>query len=191
MVSHARHEGSRVLAALRNEISARTPIIGLEPSCLLSLRDELYSLGLGSEVGELGKQFFLLEEFLAREHQHNGLRLKLKPLGLPKALLHGHCHQKAFGAMKAMRKVLSWIPGFFYDVVETSCCGMAGSLGLEAEHYQASMQMAELSLLPAVRSADASAPIIANGFSCRHQIEHGSGRRAVHSAVLLRDALAD
>jgi glycerol-3-phosphate dehydrogenase subunit C len=190
MVEKARYEGRRTLAAFRNEIKAQTPIIGLEPSCLLSLRDELYSLGLGAEVGELGKQFYLIEEFLMREHQNNGLRLKLKPLDLPKGLLHGHCHQKAFGVMKATRKVLSWIPGFSYDVVETSCCGMAGSFGLEKEHYEASMQMAEIALLPAVRGASADAPIIANGFSCRHQIEHGSGRRAAHIAVLLRDALA-
>lgn len=189
MVGKARHEGQRVLAAFRSELAAQTPIIGLEPSCLLSLRDELYSLGLGAEAGELGKQLYLIEEFLAREHQNKGLRLNLKPLGLPKALLHGHCHQKAFGVMKATRKVLGWIPGFSYDIAETSCCGMAGSFGLEAEHYDASMQMAELALLPAVRAASREAPIIANGFSCRHQIEHGSGRKAVHLAVLLRDAL--
>jgi Fe-S oxidoreductase len=189
MVKQARHEGERVLAAFRGEIAAQTPIIGLEPSCLISLRDELYSLGLGQEVGELGKQLYLIEEFLAREHQNKGLRLNLKPLDLPKALLHGHCHQKAFGVMKATRKVLNWIPGFSYDIVETSCCGMAGSFGLEAEHYDASLQMAEISLLPAVRAAGSDAPIIANGFSCRHQIEHGSGRQAVHTAVLLRDAL--
>jgi len=190
MVENARREGKRVLAAFRKEIAARTPIIGLEPSCLLSLRDELYSLGLGAEIGELGKQLFLLEEFLVREHQQNGLRLDLKPLGLPKALLHGHCHQKAFGVMKATRKVLGWIPGFSFDVVETSCCGMAGSFGFEAEHYEASMKMAEVSLLPTVRGAASDTPIIANGFSCRHQIEHGSGRGAQHIAVLLRDALA-
>lgn len=189
MVEKARYEGRRVLAALRGEFAAQTPIVGIEPSCLLSLRDELYSLGLGPEAGELGKQLYLIEEFLAREHQHKGLRLNLKPLDLPKALVHGHCHQKAFGAMKATRKVLNWIPGFTYDIVETSCCGMAGSFGLEAEHYDASQQMAELSLLPAVRAASPEAPIIANGFSCRHQIEHGSGRRAVHAAILLRDAL--
>lgn len=92
--------------------------------------------------------------------------------------------------MKAMRKVLGWIPGFSFDVVETSCCGMAGSFGLEAEHYDASMRMAELSLLPAVRASAADTPLIANGFSCRHQIEHGGGRRAKHIALLLRDALA-
>lgn len=190
MVEKARNEGRRVLAAFRKDIEARTPIIGLEPSCLLSLRDELYSLGLGAEIGELGKQLFLFEEFLAREHQQKGLRLDLKSLDVPKALLHGHCHQKAFGVMKATRKVLGWIPGFSFDVVETSCCGMAGSFGFEAEHYDASMQMAEISLLPAVREARPDAPIIANGFSCRHQIEHGSGRGAMHIAVLLRDALA-
>jgi Fe-S oxidoreductase len=189
MVEKARREGQRVLAAFRGEIAAQTPIIGLEPSYLLSLRDELYSLGLGPEAGELCKQLYLIEEFLAREHQNKGLRLNLKPIDLPKALLHGHCHQKAFGVMKATRKVISWIPGFSYDIVETSCCGMAGSFGLEAEHYNASLQMAELSLLPAVRAASSDAPIIANGFSCRHQIEHGSGRRAVHTATLLRDAL--
>lgn len=190
LVDKARGEAKRVLAAFRDEIAAKTPIIGLEPSCLLSLRDELYSLGLGPEVGDLGKQLYLLEEFLAREHQSNGLRLDLKPLNLPKALVHGHCHQKAFGVMKATRKVLGWIPGFSYEIVETSCCGMAGSFGLEAEHYDASMQMAELSLLPAVRASEADTPLIANGFSCRHQIEHGSGRQARHIALVLRDALA-
>jgi len=92
--------------------------------------------------------------------------------------------------MKATRKVPGWIPGFSYDVAETSCCGMTGSFGLEKEHYQASMQMAEIALLPAVRGAAAGTRIIANGFSCRHQIEHGSGRKAAHIAILLRDALA-
>jgi Fe-S oxidoreductase len=189
MVEKARAEGKRVLAAFRGEIAAGTPIIGLEPSCLLSLRDELYSLGLGAEVGDLGKQLYLLEEFLVREYQR-GMRLPLKKLDLPKALLHGHCHQKAFGVMKSTRKVLSWIPGFDFEIIESSCCGMAGSFGLEAEHYRASLDMAEISLLPAVRASNADTPIIANGFSCRHQIEHGSGRQAIHTALLLRDALA-
>ena len=189
LVEKARGEAKRVLAAFQDEIAAKTPIIGLEPSCLLSLRDELYSLGLGPQVGELGKQLYLLEEFLAREHQNNGLRMKLKGLETPAALVHGHCHQKAFGAMKALRKVLGWIPGFSFEVVDSSCCGMAGSFGLEAEHYETSMRMAELSLLPALRAAPEAA-LIANGFSCRHQIEHGSGRKARHVALVLRDALA-
>jgi glycerol-3-phosphate dehydrogenase subunit C len=108
---------------------------------------------------------------------------------LPKALVHGHCHQKAFGVMKATRKLLSLIPGFKFDLVESSCCGMAGSFGLEVEHYKASMDMAEISLLPAVRAAAEDTPIIANGFSCRHQIAHGSGRSSIPIATLLRDAL--
>jgi len=189
LVEEARAEGKRVLEAFRPEIAKGTPIIGLEPSCLLSLRDELYSLGLGAEVGDLGKQLYLFEEFLVREHQR-GLKLDLKPLDLPKALVHGHCHQKAFGVMKATRKALSFIPGFKFDIIESSCCGMAGSFGLEAEHFKASLDMAEISLLPAVRDAGNETPIIANGFSCRHQIEHGSGRKSIHIAVLLRDALA-
>jgi hypothetical protein len=189
MVEDARSEGKRVLAAFKSEIAAKTPIVGLEPSCLLSLRDELYSMGLGAEVGELGKQLYLLEEFLVRE-QTRGIKLPLKEVNLPKALLHGHCHQKAFGVMKATRKVLGWIPGFKFDLIESSCCGMAGSFGLEAEHYEASLAMAEISLLPAVRESDAATPIIANGFSCRHQIAHGAGRKSMHIATLLRDALA-
>lgn len=189
LVEEARVEGARVLAAFRPEIAKGTPIVGLEPSCLLSLRDELYSLGLGTEVGELGKQLYLLEEFLVREHTR-GMRLNLKALNMPKALLHGHCHQKAFGVMKATRKALSWIPGFQFDIIETSCCGMAGSFGFEAEHYKASMDMAEISLLPTVRAAGEDTPIIANGFSCRHQIHNGCGRESMHIAVLLRNALA-
>ncbi len=187
-VERARREAKRVMAALRPAIAAGTPIVGLEPSCLMALRDEFYSLGLGAEVGQVGKQAFLFEEFLVREAAR-GMTLPLKPLNRPKALLHGHCHQKAIGAMKSVRKVLSWIPGFEFDLIDATCCGMAGSFGLEAEHYEASNAMAELSLLPTVRAAAPDAPIIADGFSCRHQIQDGSGRTPTHVAVLLRDAL--
>ncbi len=188
LVEKARREGRRVLAALGPAIEAKTPVIGLEPSCLLSLRDELYCLGLGAQAGELGKQLFLFEEFLVRE-QARGLRLPLKELPATKALVHGHCHQKAFGTMKAMRKILGSIPGLTYELIESSCCGMAGSFGLEAEHYEASQAMAGLSLLPALRTASSGTRVIANGFSCRHQIAHGSGRAATHVALLLREAL--
>lgn len=189
MVDQAKAEGKRLLDALLPFAVKGVPIIGLEPSCLLSLRDELYSLGLGADVGILGKHLFLFEEFITRETMR-GLVLPLKPLGLPKALVHGHCHQKAFGVMKSLRKVLGLIPGFEFELIEASCCGMAGSFGIEAEHYQASMAMAELSLLPAIRASDTSTPIIADGFSCRHQIEHGSRRKATHVALLLQQALA-
>ncbi len=189
MVDKAKREGRRMMAALAPALAAGTPIVGLEPSCLLALRDEFYSLSLGPEVAQVGKQAFLFEEFLMREG-NKGLKLDLKPLPGARAVVHGHCHQKAFGAMKAMKKVLGWIPEFEFDIVDASCCGMSGSFGLEAEHYEASVQMGELALLPAVRAAPADALIVADGFSCRHQIKDGSGREAVHAAVLLAQALA-
>lgn len=189
MVEKARVEAKRVLDALRPALETRTPIVGLEPSCLLALRDEFYSLSLGgAEVAQLGKQAFLFEEFLAREAM-KGMTLPLKPVNHPKVLVHGHCHQKAFGAMKSMRKVLSWIPGLEFELIDSSCCGMAGSFGLEAEHAEASRKMGEVALLPAVRAAAPGTPIIADGFSCRHQIHDGTGRMAAHIALLLREAL--
>jgi glycerol-3-phosphate dehydrogenase subunit C len=189
MVEEAKVEARRVMAALAPALAAGTPIVGLEPSCLLALRDEFYSLGLGPEVGQLSKQAFLFEEFLMREG-NKGLKLALKPIPGGRALVHGHCHQKAFGAMKSVKKVLGWIPGFEFEIIDASCCGMSGSFGLEAEHHDASVQMAELALLPAVRAAGTDTMIVADGFSCRHQIRDGSGREAVHVAVLLEQALA-
>lgn len=189
MVEEARIEARRVMAALAPALAAGTPIVGLEPSCLLALRDEFYSLGLGPDVGQLSKQAFLFEEFLMREG-NKGLKLALKPIPGGRALVHGHCHQKAFGAMKSVRKVLGWIPDFEFEIIDASCCGMSGSFGLEAEHHDASVQMAELALLPAVREAAAETLIVADGFSCRHQIKDGSGRDALHVAVLLERALA-
>lgn len=188
MVDAARIEARRVMKALAPALAEGLPVVGLEPSCLLALRDEFYSLSLGPEVGQLGKQACLLEEFLMREG-NKGLKLDLKPLPGSKAVVHGHCHQKAFGTMKAMKKVLAWIPEFDFEIVDASCCGMSGSFGMEAEHYPVSQAMGELALLPAVRAAAPDAAIIANGFSCRHQIHDGSGRRAEHLAVLLARAL--
>ncbi len=122
------------------------------------------------------------------------MRLPLQPLPQTRALLHGHCHQKAFDAVSPAIAVLRWVPGLAVDLVESSCCGMAGSFGFDAEHYDISMRMAELSLLPAVRAAAPDALIVADGTSCRHQIEDGTratGRRdAVHSVRVLERALA-
>ena len=188
MVGKARAEARRVLASLQPAIAAGTPIVGLEPSCLLSMRDEFFSLGLGAEIGALGKNLYLFEEFLARESLR-GLKLPLKAKGGGRILAHGHCHQKAFGLMKSVRKTLGMIEGQSFEIIESGCCGMAGSFGFEAEHYEASQKMAELALLPAVRAAGPQDVVVADGFSCRHQISGGSGRKAVHMAVALRDAL--
>jgi glycerol-3-phosphate dehydrogenase subunit C len=188
MVGKAREEARRVLAALRPALQAGTPIIGLEPSCLLSMRDEFYSLGLGAEVAQLGKQVFLLEEFLSREAvRGRPLPLPEPPAGAPvrQVVVHGHCHQKAFGTMKALRKTLGLLAGVEVTLIDSGCCGMAGGFGLEAEHYDASQRMAEAALLPALRTAPDEAFVLANGFSCRHQIDEGTGRKPRHLAVLL------
>lgn len=190
-VEAARREARRLQAVLRPALAAGTPVVGLEPSCILSLRDDHLKLGLGEAAVALAKQVYLFEEFIAREHDRNRLQLNLKPLARSKTLVHGHCHQKAVGAMKSLRKVLRLIPEFKFEFIEASCCGMAGSFGLEAEHADISMQMAELDLLPALRAAPADATILANGFSCRHQIREGVARKPVHLALLLRDALME
>jgi len=187
-VEAARREARRMQAALRPALASGTPIVGLEPSCILSLRDDHLKLGLGEEAVALSKQVYLFEEFIAKEHDRKRLQLDLKPLPSGKTLVHGHCHQKAVGAMKSLRKVLRMIPEFEFEFIEASCCGMAGSFGLEAEHADISMKMAELDLLPALR-AEPEAFILANGFSCRHQIREGVERKPKHIALLLRDAL--
>jgi Fe-S oxidoreductase len=157
------------------------PIVGLEPSCLFSFRDEFSVMLPDGSV--LAKSAFMLEEFLVRKPG----ALAFKPLER-EVLLHGHCHQKAFDAMSAVEKVLAMVPGVKVKRIETSCCGMAGSFGYEAEHYDVSMKMAEMSLLPAIRSAP-HATVVADGTSCRAQIAHGTGREALHVARLLAQAL--
>jgi glycerol-3-phosphate dehydrogenase subunit C len=190
MVDAARAEAERVLTALLPHARAGRTIIGLEPSCLLSLRDEYRFLGLGDAALEVAKAALLFEEFVARESNAKAFNVTFKPLkaAARPALIHGHCHQKAVGAMKSMRKVLKLIPGFSFEMIESSCCGMAGSFGLEAEHAEAAQAMAEQSLLPALRAVP-EAQIVANGFSCRHQIRLGVGREGMHVAQLLRDTL--
>ncbi|MBI2754456.1 MAG: FAD-binding protein [Betaproteobacteria bacterium] len=189
LADEARAEALRLVAALKPYLEREVPIVGLEPSCTFALRDEVPALLPGTATAGLATGSWLFEEFLAREADEGRLRLKLKPLAA-EALLHGHCHQKAFGAMGAVERTLGLIPGLKVSAIESSCCGLAGSFGYEAEHYDISMRMAEMSLLPAVRNAHADALVIADGTSCRQQIEHGSGRRAVHVARVLEQALA-
>ncbi len=189
LLDEARQEAERVLVALKPFVKRGVPIIGLEPSCLLTLRDEYLSLIPGAETDELANNVFLLEEFLAREHNDGNLQLPLKPIRAKQALLHGHCHQKAFAVMSAVEQVLSLIPDLEVESIDSGCCGMAGAFGYEAEHYDTSMQMGELDLFPAVREADNETLIVADGTSCRSQIQHGTGREAIHVARVLEMAL--
>ena len=128
----------------------------------------------------------LFEEFIAREVKAKRFALRLRPAG-QRVLLHGHCHQKAFGAVTPIMEVLALIPDTQAELIESSCCGMAGSFGYEASHVEVSMQMAEAALLPAIRKQP-NAIVVADGTSCRHQIADGAQRDAVHVARLL-DAL--
>jgi Fe-S oxidoreductase len=182
MVEEARIEARRTLDALRPYVERGIPVIGLEPSCLFSFRDEYGVLLKDTEA--FAKNAFLFEEFLAKEPG----KLKFKE-SKQDVLLHGHCHQKAFDAMPAVEKVLGMVPGLKVSTVQTSCCGMAGSFGYEAEHYGISMKMAEMSLLPAVRKSENSL-VVADGTSCRNQIADGAGREAWHVARVLDAALS-
>lgn len=188
LIAEARNEAMRLLDALTPFAGRGLPVIGLEPSCLLMLRDEYHALGLGERVATLARSALLLEEFLAREHAAGRLILPLKALA-KKVLVHGHCHQKAFGAMNAMSHVLALIPQLQIELIESSCCGMAGSFGMEAEHYEISMQMGERALLPRIRAASTETLLVANGTSCRHQITDGTARPTLHLAQLLSLAL--
>jgi Fe-S oxidoreductase len=151
-VEKAKDEARRLLQALLPFVAKGVPVVGLQPSCLFTLRDEFLAMGLGEEAKAVCDNAFLFEEFLVREKKAGRLKLELKPLTEKTALLHGHCHQKAFGAMSAVQEALSMVPDLAVSTIESSCCGMAGSFGYEAEHYETSIAMAELSLMPAVRA---------------------------------------
>lgn len=189
-VDKAKAEARRTLDHLLPFVERGVSIVGLEPSCLLTLRDEFLRYGYGEEARALARASLLFEEFLVRERDAGRMLLALKPLETPRVLLHGHCHQKAFDALRPVEQVLRWIPDLEVKTLETSCCGMAGSFGYEREHYEASMQMAELALLPAVRQAKAGDLVVADGTSCRHQIHDGAQRTALHVARVLERALA-
>ena len=181
LADEAKREARHMVEILSPFVARGVSVVGLEPSCLFSLRDEFPAL-----VGaDLAKGSFLFEEFLARDPG----KLKFREMKT-KALLHGHCHQKAFDAMPAVEQVLRRIPALEVETIQTSCCGMAGSFGYEAEHYEISMKMAELSLLPSIRNSAKDTLLVADGTSCRHQIADGAGREAMHAARLLARALA-
>ncbi len=180
LVERARAEARRTVAALAGGL----PVVGLEPSCLLTMRDEFRSLLPGRATDELAGRAMLLGEFLARE------TLDLRAIGT-RAHVHGHCHQKAFGAFEGTLATLRGVPGLDVKPIESSCCGMAGAFGYGAETQDVSRAMGERTLAPAVRAAGLDELVIADGTSCRHQIRDLTGRRAVHSAVALAMAVAD
>jgi Fe-S oxidoreductase len=188
-VDQARQEARRMLDTLLPYVERGIPVVGLEPSCLLGLRDEYLALLPGAETAELDLNAFLFEEFLMREREAGRLQLELRALPQKRALVHGHCHQKAFAVMPAVEGALRLIPDLAVETIVSSCCGMAGSFGYEAPHYEVSMKMGELAVLPQVRKATAETLVVADGTSCRQQIRHGTQREAVHVARALQAAL--
>jgi FAD/FMN-containing dehydrogenase/Fe-S oxidoreductase len=188
LVDEAKTEARRMIDALKPYIERGLPVIGLEPSCLLTLRDEFQAMLPGEDSDALAGQALLFEEFLAREHDAGRLSLPLQPLDLSRALVHGHCHQKAFDTLEDLEKTLRLVPGLETETIQSGCCGMAGAFGYDADNYDISMTMAEADLLPAVRDED-EAFIVAGGTSCRHQIMDGADKQAIHVARLIESAL--
>jgi Fe-S oxidoreductase len=178
-----------VVEALSPFVERGVPVVGLEPSCIFGFRDEIPALLKTDAARRLAAQAFTFEEFLAAEAGAGKLHL---PLGRATrcALLHGHCHQKSFGVMPAVERVLKLVPGLEVETVESSCCGMAGAFGYGRDTIDISLAMGELSLLPAVRDASADTLIVADGTSCRQQIRDGTGREALHVARVLAASLA-
>ena len=183
MVDKAKETLGELVDHLAPYAQKNIPIIGLEPSCLFTLKDEALVMGFGERAITVSQQAQLLEEFLANEVKAGKLKLALKAASKP-VLFHGHCHQKAFAAVTPAMELLKLIPNAEPKLIESSCCGMAGSFGYEVEHIEVSKQMAEASLLPAIRKSPDSW-VVADGTSCRHQITDGTQREAVHIARIL------
>lgn len=190
LVDQARNEAKRMLAALKPYVDKGVPIVGLEPSCLLTLRDEFGAMLPGQGTNDLAASAVLFEEFIANEAKLDRLQLDLRSPA-SEILLHGHCHQKAFDVMSSVEQTLQIIPDVKISTVQSSCCGMAGAFGYGKDTVDVSRQMGELDLLPAVRNAAESTLIVADGTSCRHQIKDGAGRDSLHVARVLEMSLAN
>jgi len=188
LINEAKVEAQRMVDALMPSVEQGLPIIGLEPSCLLTLRDEIPALLPGEDTAKLAERARMLEEYIADQEGNPEFQLPLASPA-PKVLLHGHCHQKAMGVMSSIEKTLALLPNTEVETVETGCCGMAGAFGYGEQSHETSRAMAELDLAPAVRKADTDTLIVADGTSCRHQVADLTTRKPIHMARLLEMAL--
>ena len=166
------------------------PIVGCEPSCMTMLVDEYPDLIPGADAEAIAASVMMIDMFLVSEAEvgNPGLQLDDKPR---QVLFHGQCQQKAFFGTASTHGMLKLIPNCDVDEIESGCCGMAGSFGYEVEHYDLSIELAEMSLAPAVRAASSETIICAMGTSCREQIEHTTGRHAPHPIEVMAEALMD
>jgi len=191
LVDEARAEARRSLHALAPYVARGLPVVGLEPSCLFTFGDETPALLPGEATAQaLARQAVMFESFLVAEHAAGRLDLALGALDRDTALVHGHCHQKAFGVAGDIASVLGWVPGLAVEPIESTCCGMAGAFGYQAETAEVSLSIGELDLFPALRRPErAGALVVAGGTSCRHQIADALGRPAEHAAAVLARAV--
>ena len=180
LINHAKNEVLRILETYKPYLKNGISVVGLEPSCILSFRDEIPSLIKNEETDYLKNNSYTFEELLSKHSEE----LKFKNL-TKKVLLHGHCHQKAFDVVKPIENILKKIKGAEVETIETSCCGMAGSFGYDKDTYDISMKMANEKLFPAINKNKGETTIIADGTSCRCQIKDGLNREAVHLAKFL------
>jgi FAD/FMN-containing dehydrogenase/Fe-S oxidoreductase len=193
LLRSARKLATRNIMAFKDIVSENIPLVGIEPSAILVFRDEYPDLAdklLRDEAIALGKNSVVLDEFLMREIKAGKITKASFTLAAKKVLYHGHCQQKALEGTEPARFVLSFPENYKVEEIPSGCCGMAGSFGFEKEHYELSQKVGELILFPAVRNASEDTIISASGTSCRHQILDGTGKKALHPAEILYDALA-
>ncbi len=192
LVRKAKEIINKNIELLHPVISDDTPMIGIEPSAILTFRDEYIDLATDENVSKakaLSKNVFYIDEFIAREFAAGKIDASLFSTATKKIKLHGHCQQKALSALSDTASILSIPKNYSVEIIPSGCCGMAGSFGYEKEHYDLSMQIGDLVLFPAVRNADSETIIAAPGTSCRHQIKDGTGTKAKHPVEILWEAL--
>ena len=185
-IENARYNVERLLPYAAKGI----PIVGCEPSCLLALRDDYVDLIPGEDTDLVAHHTFMLEEFLLSLHEKGELALEFEDTQKD-ILLHGHCHQKAIVGVKPSEQLLSLPPGYNVNVVDSGCCGMAGSFGYEAEHYDVSMKVGSRQLFKAINEKDGDFEVAVAGVSCREQVKQGTGKEARHLIEVLADAIRD
>jgi Fe-S oxidoreductase len=190
LLSQAKKRAEKLVKGLAPFAQQKTSIIGLEPSCILTIKDDFQGL-LGVEHSTLkaiSQVTLTLDEFLA-SHIKNGFLPLVFNQKNQNILVHGHCHQKALIGTEPTLATLRALPDAVVAEIPSGCCGVAGSFGYEREHYDLSMKIGELRLLPAIRKSSTNTLIVANGFSCRHQISHGTKRHSLHLAEVIAQAL--
>lgn len=189
LLGQARRNAAHNVALLAPLVAKGMPVIGLEPSCIATFRDEYPDLLQSDEARAVAANSFFIEEFLIQQHERGELKLPWAPVEPSRILVHGHCYQKALTGTGPLMRMLRLIPNATVEEIPSGCCGMAGSYGYEREHYDISLKVGEDRLFPAVRAADEATIVVASGISCRHQIADGTGRTSIHPIVLLAEAL--